>query len=36
MGKVEGNPAAIIRGLDLRGGGTGADIPIEEERDLFR
>jgi coenzyme F420-0:L-glutamate ligase / coenzyme F420-1:gamma-L-glutamate ligase len=36
MGKVEGNPAAIIRGVDLRGGGTGADIPIEEERDLFR
>jgi coenzyme F420-0:L-glutamate ligase/coenzyme F420-1:gamma-L-glutamate ligase len=36
MGKVEGKPAAIVRGLDLRGEGTGAEIPIEEERDLFR
>jgi coenzyme F420-0:L-glutamate ligase / coenzyme F420-1:gamma-L-glutamate ligase len=36
MGKVNGVPAAVIRGLDLRGDGTGADIPIPEERDLFR
>ena len=36
MGKVNGVPAALIRGLDLRGDGTGADIPIPEERDLFR
>jgi coenzyme F420-0:L-glutamate ligase/coenzyme F420-1:gamma-L-glutamate ligase len=36
MGKVDGVPAAVIRGLDLRGEGTGADIPIPEERDLFR
>jgi len=36
MGKVEGIPAAVIRGVDLRGPGTGADIPIPEERDLFR
>jgi len=36
MGKVRGVPAALIRGLDLRGDGTGADIPIPEERDLFR
>jgi coenzyme F420-0:L-glutamate ligase / coenzyme F420-1:gamma-L-glutamate ligase len=36
MGKVEGIPAAVIRGLDLRGSGTGADLPIPEERDLFR
>ena len=36
MGKVDGIPAAVIRGLDLRGEGRGADIPIPEERDLFR
>ena len=36
MGKVNGVPAALIRGLDLAGDGTGADIPIPEERDLFR
>jgi coenzyme F420-0:L-glutamate ligase/coenzyme F420-1:gamma-L-glutamate ligase len=36
MGKVSGIPAAIIRGVDFRGEGTGADIPIPEERDLFR
>ena len=36
MGKVNGVPAALIRGLDLRGDGTGAEIPIPEERDLFR
>jgi F420-0:gamma-glutamyl ligase len=36
MGKVDGIPAALIRGVDLRGPGTGADLPIPEERDLFR
>jgi coenzyme F420-0:L-glutamate ligase/coenzyme F420-1:gamma-L-glutamate ligase len=36
MGKVDGIPAAVVRGLDLRGDGRGADIPIPEERDLFR
>ena len=36
MGKVDGIPAAIVRGLDVRGHGLGTDIPIEEERDLFR
>jgi coenzyme F420-0:L-glutamate ligase / coenzyme F420-1:gamma-L-glutamate ligase len=36
MGKVGGIPAALIRGVDLRGPGTGADLPIPEERDLFR
>jgi coenzyme F420-0:L-glutamate ligase / coenzyme F420-1:gamma-L-glutamate ligase len=36
MGKVAGIPAVVIRGLDLRGDGRGADIPIPEERDLFR
>jgi coenzyme F420-0:L-glutamate ligase/coenzyme F420-1:gamma-L-glutamate ligase len=36
MGKVDGIPAAVVRGLDLRGDGRGTDIPIPEERDLFR
>ena len=36
MGKVSGVPAAVVRGLDLRGPGSGADLPIPEERDLFR
>ena len=36
LGKVGGIPAAVIRGVDFRGPGTGADIPIPEERDLFR
>jgi coenzyme F420-0:L-glutamate ligase / coenzyme F420-1:gamma-L-glutamate ligase len=36
LGKVDGIPAAVVRGLDLRGEGRGADIPIPEERDLFR
>jgi coenzyme F420-0:L-glutamate ligase/coenzyme F420-1:gamma-L-glutamate ligase len=36
MGKVGGIPAAVVRGLDLRGPGSGADLPIPEERDLFR
>ena len=36
MGKVDGIPAAMIRGVDFRGEGTGAELPIPEERDLFR
>lgn len=36
MGKVSGIPAAIVRGVDFRGPGTGRDIVIPEERDLFR
>ena len=36
LGKVSGIPAAVIRGVDLRGDGTGRDIVIPEERDLFR
>lgn len=36
LGKVDRIPAALVRGLDLRGPGRGADIPIPEERDLFR
>ena len=36
MGKANGIPGAIVRGLSLKGEGTAADIPIPEERDLFR
>jgi coenzyme F420-0:L-glutamate ligase/coenzyme F420-1:gamma-L-glutamate ligase len=36
MGKVSGIPAALIRGLDARGNGSGRDLVIPEERDLFR
>jgi coenzyme F420-0:L-glutamate ligase/coenzyme F420-1:gamma-L-glutamate ligase len=36
MGKVSGIPAAVIRGLDVRGAGSGRDLVIPEERDLFR
>ena len=36
MGKLDGNPAAVVRGLDLRGEGTGRDLVIPPERDLFR
>ncbi len=36
MGKVRGIPAAIIRGVDFRGEGSGSELPIPEERDLFR
>ncbi len=36
MGKVDGIPGAVVRGLQLRGDGRAADILIPEERDLFR
>jgi coenzyme F420-0:L-glutamate ligase/coenzyme F420-1:gamma-L-glutamate ligase len=36
MGKVRGIPAAVIRGIDARGDGSGRDLVIPEERDLFR
>jgi coenzyme F420-0:L-glutamate ligase/coenzyme F420-1:gamma-L-glutamate ligase len=36
MGKVKGIPAAVIRGIDARGDGSGRDLVIPEERDLFR
>jgi coenzyme F420-0:L-glutamate ligase/coenzyme F420-1:gamma-L-glutamate ligase len=36
LGKTDGNPAAVVRGLDLRGEGTGRDLLIPPERDLFR
>jgi coenzyme F420-0:L-glutamate ligase/coenzyme F420-1:gamma-L-glutamate ligase len=36
MGKVKAIPAAVIRGVDARGAGSGQDLVIPEERDLFR
>jgi coenzyme F420-0:L-glutamate ligase/coenzyme F420-1:gamma-L-glutamate ligase len=36
LGKVEGIPAAIVRGLDVAGNGRGADLVMPRERDLFR
>jgi coenzyme F420-0:L-glutamate ligase / coenzyme F420-1:gamma-L-glutamate ligase len=36
MGKIEGIPAAIVRGLAVAGDGSGADLVMPRERDLFR
>jgi coenzyme F420-0:L-glutamate ligase/coenzyme F420-1:gamma-L-glutamate ligase len=36
MGKTRGIPAAVVRGLDLRGDGAASDIVMPRERDLFR
>lgn len=36
MGKTEGVPAAIVRGLELRGEGSGVELLMPRERDLFR
>ena len=36
MGKTDGIPAAIVRGLDVRGRGRGSDLLMPRERDLFR
>ena len=36
MGKVDGVPAAIVRGLEPKGEGSGADLVMPPERDLFR
>ena len=36
MGKTEGVPAAIVRGLDAKGDGSGRDLLMPGERDLFR
>ncbi|HEV2590899.1 MAG TPA: coenzyme F420-0:L-glutamate ligase [Gaiellaceae bacterium] len=35
-GKAEGVPVVVVRGLHLQGHGTGQDIVIEPELDLFR
>ncbi len=36
MGKADGVPAAVVRGLDVAGDGQAHDLVIPEERDLFR
>jgi coenzyme F420-0:L-glutamate ligase / coenzyme F420-1:gamma-L-glutamate ligase len=36
MGKTDGIPAAIVRGVDATGVGSGADLLMPRERDLFR
>ena len=36
MGKTDGIPAAIVRGLQLSGDGRGSDLIMPSERDLFR
>jgi coenzyme F420-0:L-glutamate ligase/coenzyme F420-1:gamma-L-glutamate ligase len=36
MGKTEGVPAAIVRGLTVTGEGSGRDLLMPGERDLFR
>jgi coenzyme F420-0:L-glutamate ligase / coenzyme F420-1:gamma-L-glutamate ligase len=35
MGKAAGIPAAIVRGFDARGSGSGRDLVLPAERDLF-
>jgi coenzyme F420-0:L-glutamate ligase/coenzyme F420-1:gamma-L-glutamate ligase len=36
MGKADGVPAAVVRGLDVAGDGHARELVIPEERDLFR
>lgn len=36
MGKTDGIPAAIVRGVGARGDGSGRDLVMPRERDLFR
>ena len=36
MGKTARIPAAVVRGLDVAGGGTGRDLVMPADRDLFR
>ena len=36
LGKTNGVPAAVIRGVDVRGYGTARDLVMPAERDLFR
>ena len=36
MGKTDGIPAAIVRGLEAAGDGRGSDLIMPRERDLFR
>ena len=36
LGKAGDSPAAVVRGVDYRGEGTGRDLVMPAERDLFR
>ena len=36
MGKTDGIPAAIVRGLELEGDGSARDLVMPPDRDLFR
>jgi hypothetical protein len=36
MGKTDGVPGAVLRGLHLHGDGQARDIAMPAERDLFR
>ena len=36
MGKADGVPAAVVRGLDLTGDGVASELVIPPDRDLFR
>ena len=36
MGKTSGIPAAVVRGLEVSGEGSAADLVLPRERDLFR
>jgi coenzyme F420-0:L-glutamate ligase / coenzyme F420-1:gamma-L-glutamate ligase len=36
MGKARGVPAAIVRGVDVRGDGSASELVMPRERDLFR
>jgi coenzyme F420-0:L-glutamate ligase / coenzyme F420-1:gamma-L-glutamate ligase len=36
LGKTDGLPAAVIRGVDVRGEGSARELVISPERDLFR
>jgi coenzyme F420-0:L-glutamate ligase/coenzyme F420-1:gamma-L-glutamate ligase len=36
LGKTAGIPAALVRGLDVRGEGSARDLVMPAERDLFR
>ena len=36
LGKTDGVPAAVIRGVEAAGEGSGRELVIPPERDLFR
>ena len=36
MGKTDGIPVVVVRGLDVAGEGRARELVIPEERDLFR